>query len=142
MMLRQLRQLIGKTGSIVAFNATFEKGRLSESANAYPEHRKWVKDITDRFVDLWTPFRSFHVYHPAQHGTASLKAVLPALVGKSYDGMAISDGGQASEEFMRVTFAPGDDKERLNVRKNLEEYCGLDTGGMIDIIKVLQKLAL
>jgi len=141
-MLGELRRIIGEAGSVVAFRATFEKSRLSESAEAYAKHRKWVKDLTDRFVDLLDPFHSFQVYYPSQRGTASLKAVLPALAGKSYGDLAIHEGGQVSKEFMRVTFGRVTDTERQQVRRNLEEYCGLDTCGMLDIIKALHKLAL
>ncbi|MEI6809527.1 MAG: hypothetical protein WCN95_12475, partial [bacterium] len=77
-------------------------------------------------------------YYPCQHGTASMKAVLPALTGKTYENLAIHEGGQASSEFMRVTFGKVPDADRQQVLRNLEEYCGQDTLGMLDI---LQRLA-
>jgi hypothetical protein len=33
----------------------------------------------------------------------------------------------ASREFMRVTFGDGAEMERQQVRKQLEQYCSLDT---------------
>ena len=70
-----------------------------------------------------------------------MKAVLPALTGKGYEGLAIQEGGMASREFLRVTFGDVPEPERQQVRKHLEEYCGQDTEGMIWIVEALQKLA-
>jgi hypothetical protein len=92
-------------------------------------------------VDLLEPFRSFSYYHPDQEGSASMKEVLPALTGKSYEGMAIADGGAASREYLRVTFGNVATGEKEHVRAQLEEYCGLDTSGMVAIVDALRKLA-
>jgi len=59
------------------------------------------------------------------------------MTGKSYDDLAIHDGGQASDEFLRVTFGDVDAGEKAVVRQNLEEYCGLDTMGMVEIVRKL-----
>jgi hypothetical protein len=88
--------------------------------------------------DLIVPFRKFYYYHPDQHGSASLKKVLPALIGKTYEGMAIAEGGQASAEYARVTYQAGVDRmDREKVYADLEAYCGQDTRAMADILKVL-----
>lgn len=134
LMLEGLERDIGETGSVVAYNASFEKARLRESAEAFPEHAEWVAGVGARVVDLLVPFRSFSVYHPAQHGSASIKAVLPALTGRGYDGMEISDGAAAGREFLRVMFGDAEKEERERVRRGLEEYCGLDTMGMVEVL--------
>ncbi len=102
--LDRLKSLLGNSGSIVAYNAGFEKRILRESSVAYAEYLQWFKEIEGRFVDLLKPFRSFHYYHPSQQGSASIKAVLPSLTGRGYESMGIADGGTASLEFLRVTF--------------------------------------
>jgi hypothetical protein len=56
-----------------------------------------------------------------------MKAVLPALTGRTYDHLAIQEGGTASLEFLRVHFTDVPDAERQRVRRALEEYCGQDT---------------
>ncbi len=137
----KLRDNIGHTGSIVAFNAAFELERLRECCEVMPNFSTWLKDIEGRVVDLLDPFRSFDYYHPDQQGSASMKAVLPALTGKGYEGLAIQEGGMASREFLRVTFGDVPEAERQQVRKHLEEYCGQDTEGMIWIVEALRKLA-
>jgi hypothetical protein len=139
-LLAGVKRQIGDTGSIVAYNTAFEIGRLRECAEFFPEFQPWVESLVPRFVDLFAPFRSAHYYHPAQHGSASLKAVLPALTGKSYDRLEIHDGGTASREFMRITFDDVPGQERIRVRRALEAYCRQDTQGMIDVLEALRKL--
>lgn len=59
---------------------------------------------------------------------------LPALTGRGYENMA-------SREFLRVTYGQVTDAERRRVRQELEAYCGLDTEGMVDIVRELEKVA-
>jgi hypothetical protein len=66
-----------------------------------------------------------------------MKAVLPALTGKGYEQLDIQEGNAASREFLRVTFGDVSDAERAKVRKQLEDYCGLDTMGMVEIVQAL-----
>jgi hypothetical protein len=136
----ELQKIIGPRGSIVAYNAAFETARLKECAVAYPEAATWVDGILERTVDLYTPFRTFSVYFPAQAGSASMKSVLPALTGKGYKDLAIHEGTEASLEFKRITFGDVSEEERRRIRSQLEEYCGLDTSGMVEIVGKLGQL--
>lgn len=138
--LNRLKTLIGPKGSIVAYNLSFERGRLQESADAYPDYKDWFNAIDGRLLDLMTPFQKFDYYDPKQLGRYSIKSVYPALIGGSYDGMTISDGSQASREYARVTFSDGvTAEERRRVYDGLLEYCKLDTRAMIDILDVLRR---
>ena len=139
--MRQLRDDLPPTGSVVTYNASFETSRLKECCELLPEFKPWLRKVTPRIVDLLLPFRGFHYYHPAQNGSASLKAVLPALTGTSYDGLEIQEGAAASREFMRVTFTDVPDEERSKVRRALEAYCGQDTQALIDLIVALERCA-
>jgi hypothetical protein len=140
-LLDELRKLIGPSGSVIAYGASFEKARLKECGQAYPELGQWVDEIRARVIDLLSPFRSFSVYFPAQGGSASMKRVLPALTGRGYKDLDIQEGGHASLEFKRITFGDVPEEERLRVRGQLEQYCGLDTEGMAAIVKALGELA-
>src|SRR3989338_1662739 len=91
-------------GSVIAYNATFEKTTLRHASEAYPEYQSWVASLEERIIDLLTPFRGFLYYHPYQAGSASLKNVLPVMTKSSYDDMEITDGSIASIEYYRVTF--------------------------------------
>jgi len=136
-----LLSVIEPTGSIIAYNAPFEWGVLTGCANLLPQHVVWVKSLKPRIIDLLEPFRKFHCYHPAQHGSASIKAVLPAFTGKDYSQLAIGEGGTASLEFVRVTFSEVSAEERNRVRRQLEEYCPLDTLAMVWLVEKLHELA-
>jgi hypothetical protein len=145
-LLKSLRRTIGLEGQLVAYNQSFEKSRLEELARFLPEHADWAREANTRFVDLMTPFRTLAYYNPAQRGSASLKAVLPALTGRSYDGLAIANGSQASLAFLYAAFGTGDGKrasprEVQEIRRALERYCGQDTEGMVWIVEKLTELA-
>jgi len=141
-LLSRLKELLGETGSIIVYNAQFEKMILKQAVEVSPSYDKWLQGILDRFVDLLEPFRAFHYYHPDQHGSASIKSVLPVLTGKGYDDMEISNGSMASTEYMRVVFTKEGAKDRSKVFKHLEEYCGLDTMGMVEILGKLKGMSL
>lgn len=138
--LEALKGALGTKGDILAYNMSFELGVLNALTTAFPKHGSWLAKVGKRFVDLLMPFRNFHYYHPDQHGSCSIKDVLPALTGKGYDGMEITDGGTASSEFMRVTYGDVSDAERTKVRGQLEQYCQLDTLGMVWILEELAGL--
>ena len=114
----KLRDSIGRIGSIVAFNAPFELGRLKECCEVMPQFSTWLKGVESQVVDLLDPFKAFDYYHPDQQGSASMKAVLPALTGKSYAGLAIQEGGAASREFLRVNFGDGPTENATNAPAN------------------------
>jgi len=135
----KLKEVMGMKGSVIAYNAGFEIGRLKECALLLPKYKKWVESIEERIIDLLQPFRAFAYYHPMQDGSCSIKNVLPVLTGKSYDNMEIGDGKTASAEYCRITFTE-DNKDKAMVRKLLEEYCGLDTMGMVDIVNQLYSI--
>lgn len=136
--LAELKNVLGDTGSIVVYNQSFEEGILKELALAFPEYDGWVNRVRERLVDLLSPFRQFHYYNPLQKGSASLKSVLPALTGKGYEDLDISDGQAASIAFQGVTYGNVSEEERNKVRSDLEKYCGLDTEGMIWIVDSLR----
>jgi len=138
--LKLLKQRLGDSGSIVSYNAAFERSVLNRASEAFPKYQQWWMVAQTRFVDLLGPFRAFAFYHPEQSGSASLKAVLPALTGEGYDSLDIADGETASREYLRVTFGEADEEERARVREQLEDYCSLDTMGMIRIVEALKSI--
>lgn len=140
--LARLKDHLGDKGSIICYNAAFERGIVDAAVEVVPGYKAWWKTAEKRLVDLLVPFRTFAYYHPGQLGSASLKSVLPAVTGgPGYEELDIKDGGTASWEYLRVTFGNAGPEETARVRKQLEEYCGLDTEGMIRIISALEALA-
>jgi len=138
-----LRSAVGEgpLGTFVAYNAAFEKAQLADLAAACPEQAAWLANVGSRFVDLLAPFRSFSYYHPRQRGSASLKAVLPVLGARGYDGLSIDEGGLAAREFLRSLDAGTPMDERRRIRDALLAYCRRDTEGMLEIVASLRALA-
>jgi hypothetical protein len=139
-LLNKLGEAIGTAGSVVAYNAAFESRLLQDAADAFPAHQPWIGDVLGRVVDLMAPFRGFLYYHPSQGGSYSIKKVLPALTGISYDGLDIGEGSQASLMYMESIFGAMDETERQEIRCNLETYCGQDTEGMVRIVEKLREI--
>jgi len=141
-MLKTLRGSLPDQGMIVSFNASFECSRLKESAARCPGYKGWLEDVLARVVDLLVPFRAFDIYHPDQNGSASIKNVLPSLTGKGYSDLAIGDGGTASVAYLAALYGGVSAKEKQRTFQNLEEYCGLDTLGMWDIVQAMEDLVM
>ncbi len=140
-LLAELEKVLGDSGSIIAYNKGFEEDILRDLAEAFPEYNDWIDQVCSRLVDLLVPFRNFDYYHPAQKGSASLKAVLPTITGRGYEGLDISDGQLASITFLAATYGDMPKEEREKVMRDLEEYCGRDTEGMIWIVERLRELS-
>ncbi len=139
-LLKELKFLLADKGSIMAYNAAFEIKCLKNCADAFTEYSGWFETIRTRFIDLLEPFKKLDYYDPRQQGSASMKYVLPALTGISYNGMEIAEGGMARIEYMRAAYDKNtSEDEKQRIYGALEKYCELDTKGMIDILDVLQK---
>ncbi|MBU2054061.1 MAG: DUF2779 domain-containing protein, partial [Proteobacteria bacterium] len=134
-------KVIGPTGTVLAYNMSFEKQVLKALAELSPKDANWLESISDRLRDLIEPFRAFSYYHPAQHGSMSLKAVLPVLTGKSYKEMDIGEGGMASLKYYLTHFRDSAKEEKEKVRNDLLEYCKLDTEGMVAILRKLEDVS-
>ena len=70
--------------------------------------------------------------------SASIKAVLPVMTGSGYEQLAIQDGGAASRLYLAAVFGEMAAGERSRIFSQLDDYCGLDTRGMIGIVAALR----
>ncbi|MEK6857531.1 MAG: DUF2779 domain-containing protein [Nanoarchaeota archaeon] len=138
--IEELKKVLGDKGTVLVYNQSFEITRLKELGEHFPEHKKWVEDVLNRVVDLLMPFREFSYYNSKQQGSASIKEVLPAITGKSYEGMEIGDGGTASAEFFRVTYEKCSAEDRKKVLANLLKYCEMDTMAEVDVVEELRRV--
>jgi len=120
--------------AIVLRTTVTDVRRVDDPAAPYVSKSKFLWGLQCPKL-LWHAY-----YHPDQEGSASMKAVLPALTGRGYEGLAIQEGATASLEFLRITFGEVSEVERQRVRRQLEEYCGQDTEGMIWIVDALRAL--
>jgi hypothetical protein len=143
-LLKNLKNHLGQSGSIIVYYEFFEKGVLRELADDFPEYRDWVETLIPRIVDLYRPFGNFYYYNSFQRGSASVKNVLPAITGYSYSHMDIADGLSASVYFLYASghYSAGNTRpsraEIQKIKKDLISYCRMDTGGMIHILRGLK----
>lgn len=137
---KRLVEGLGKRGSIVAYNASFEKGVIEKLAELYPKLRKDLLALTKRLVDPLPIFRS-HVYMPEFYGSFSIKTVAPAILGKDfgYSDMEVGHGleaGVVAEAIMKGQ-VPEEEKEKLI--PGLLAYCRQDTEGLMKLVQWLEK---
>jgi hypothetical protein len=79
-------------------------------------------------------------YHYQLNGYYSLKSVLPLLVPEmSYDNLGIRDGGMAMNAYFTMNQS-NDQTEIERIRRDLLEYCKLDTLAMVKILEKLREM--
>ena len=135
--INQLIEDCGKSGDIFVYNIVFEKRKLNDLVQIFPQYSTNLKAIMNRLKDLMIPFQYKWYYSYKMKGSYSIKAVLPALVPElSFNDLDIKDGQTASNTFLSMVIGKfdGDVEE---ARKKLLEYCKLDTYAMV---KILEKL--
>lgn len=122
----------GKRGPIFVYNQGFEKARISELAQRLPQLATALQALNARVVDLWPVARDYY-YHPSQHGSWSIKAVLPALCPElNYNQLdGVQDGNQAMAAYLEALAAPTSDARKAQIKRQLHDYCALDTYAML-----------
>jgi hypothetical protein len=137
-LIEEMLKLLGKTGSIVAYNMNFEIGVIKGLADSFPEYKKRLLALVPRFRDLIVPFRSGYYVHRDFHGSASLKDVQPVVVPSlSYKKLEIQEGETASLKYEKWMSGEMETGEWEKTRQALLQYCGLDTEAMVEIVNTL-----
>jgi hypothetical protein len=123
-------------GTVVAYNASFEKGVLEGLAEALPERREALLALASRLWDLLEIFRK-HYQDPAFGGSNSIKSVLPVLVPQmSYDALTVRDGTEAQAAWNRILVGQTS-AQREPLEGALRAYCQQDSRAMVEIYRVL-----
>ncbi len=134
---------IPQTGSIMAFNQSFEISRIKELAVFLPAYKTDLLALIPRFIDLIEPFRKLGFYHPDFHGSFSIKSILPAMFPNDpeldYKQLEIQNGGMAMDTFAALPRLK-DQAQRKKIRESLLVYCKLDTWAMVKIYNKLREL--
>jgi hypothetical protein len=137
--INNLLTVLGEEGTILVYNATFERSRLLEFVRDNPLWKPAIDRVIGRMVDLMEVFRKKQYYLPVMGNSYSIKSVLPALFPEEgYEGLAISDGMEAANAFYQLNQENNPEKIRAT-RAALEAYCSMDTLGMVKIIDHIRK---
>jgi hypothetical protein len=138
-----LRHATHDEGQFVAWHAPFEKSRNDDIARREPQHAAFLHDVNRRMFDLMLLFkrRGGVLTHPDFHGSASLKAVVPALLGDRYGALDIHEGGMAMAAWPELIGRVPRVGRRSDLQRALLDYCGLDTMVMVEIMRYLRTQA-
>ncbi|MBS4036176.1 MAG: DUF2779 domain-containing protein [Ignavibacterium sp.] len=138
--IESLLQNTKRKGDILVYNKSFEITRLKEIVRDFPEYADDIEERIERIKDLMLPFQKKYYYKPEMMGSYSIKNVLPALVPDlSYEGMPVADGGMAMIAYESLLYETDPDKIE-SIRKNLLEYCKMDTYAMVRIWRELESI--
>jgi hypothetical protein len=127
------------TGAVIAYNASFERGRIVELAAAFPDLAVVLNAIAARIVDL-LPVTRANWYHRDQRGSWSIKAVLPTISAEmDYASLEVKDGGSAQEAYFEAILPDTIAERRAVLDFALRAYCGRDTEAMIAVARRLTR---
>ena len=131
-----------ENGSVIIYNKAFEPVRNNEIARMYPDLKDELERINSNIIDFMEPFKQRKYYTKEMHGSASIKAVLPALYPDDpeldYHNLpVVHNGGEASEAFLSLRNMSKE--EQKEIRHGLLVYCELDTYAMVKIWEKLNE---
>jgi CRISPR/Cas system-associated exonuclease Cas4 (RecB family) len=140
-LLEQLKKDIDNSGTILAWNMSYEKGCNNRMAALYPKYTDFLKQLNDRILDLMTPFSKMWFFDKDFFGSASVKKVMPVMAPElSYKELAVGDGLLARRTWTQTILEGKNQSNRDNILKNLSTYCTLDTFAMVRILEELKKI--
>ena len=128
---------------VTAYNKAFECGRIKELADAFPDLAEHLLNIRDNAKDLLDPFQKGYYYNKAMGGSFSIKSILPAIFpddpALDYHNLdGVHNGSEAMSLFPKIKDMPPEEQEKA--RKNLLEYCKLDTFAMVKVWEELVRV--
>ena len=143
------------SGTVMVYNQAFEKTRLKELGEIFPEYKNKLKKISNMLFDLMyliktnskfyqelgfdeTQSKLFNYYHKDLNGSFSIKKVLPLFTNLSYKDLEVGNGMEAL-----VTYAEFDSLSKEEYKRKYEaliKYCKQDTYAMVEILRGLRKL--
>ena len=128
-----LVESLGSGGPIFVYNQSFEKSRIREMAEIFPDLADSLHAINERVVDLYPIAKSYY-YHPGMRGSWSIKAVLPTIAPElDYASLTVGNGGDAQEAYKEIIHPDTQDQRKQILTDGLKEYCKLDTLAMVKI---------
>jgi len=142
-------------GTILVYNAGFERTRLKEMAILYPDLRIDLNRMIDMLFDLLDVIKTkasmyeeigfdkneakeVNYYHEDLNGSYSIKKVLPIFSDLTYKGMDVSNGMEAVYTYASYMDYEGEDLQ--DKQQALVEYCKQDTWAMFEVLRGLREM--
>ena len=142
-------------GTMLAQNVSFERTRLKELAEIFPEYKEHLLKIVENSTDLLFGIKTnaalykdlgfdedrsalVNFYHKNLSGSYSIKKTLPVLSDLTYANLEVKNGTEALVTYSLYDKMNEFDLERA--KKALRVYCKQDTWAMVVILESLRKL--
>ena len=140
-LIQQLMEDIPSEGKIFAYNAKgAEALRLQELAVAFPQYEDVINSWINRMEDLSIPFEMGMLYDVRMRGMYSLKVLNKMIHPEhTYQELKVSHGLEAVQ-IHRMLEHENDEVKIIEYRKQLLEYCAMDTSELLAVYKWLKQL--
>lgn len=135
---------IPENACVLAYNKSYECGRIGMLAETFPDLQKKLSIIEFNIIDLIIPFQKGYYYKKEMGGSFSIKSVLPAMFPNdpslNYHNLdGVHNGNEAMNIYPKIKdMSP---EEQKVARRNLLKYCELDTLAMVKIWQELVESA-
>lgn len=130
---------LDEEGPILVYSS-YEKQTINKLIQQFPDLADKLQSIVDRLVDLLPPVRA-HYYHPDQHGSWSLKDVLPTIVPDlAYDTLeGVRDGNDAQFAYRQMIGDRLSPEEKSVLQRQMLDYCARDTIGLLEMVRYFSR---
>jgi CRISPR/Cas system-associated exonuclease Cas4 (RecB family) len=136
-LIQYMQSVTGNTGTYISWHASFEKTQNTAMATWFLPYAEYLNNMSLRMYDLEDIFKKDYIDYQF-HGSSSIKKVLPVLCPElSYNELDVQNGTMALDTWGRMVLDPDFDEDIETTRKNLLEYCKLDTLAMVELYKKL-----
>ena len=154
-LVKKLCEYINPDGTLFAQNVGFEKGRIKELSQIFPEYKDKLLKIHATGSDLLYIVRGkpdfykemgyddveakkVNYYHKNLSGSYSIKKTLPVFSDLKYDDLDVKNGTQALVTYAMFSSMT---KDELDFKyHSLLEYCKQDTWAMVVILDKIREL--
>jgi len=148
---------VSEGGTVIVYNQSFEKGRLKELSEMFPQYRESLMAIRERVFDLMYFLKpnedirnelgtfkkdpgNISFYDVGLQRSYSIKKVLPIFAPDlNYGNLdEVHNGIEAQVAFLRLATLTGEAFSKTY--SNMLEYCKQDTWAMVEVLRGLRKL--
>jgi hypothetical protein len=131
----RLIAILGNHGPILVYTG-YEGAVISRLAERYADLAGPLQAIRERLVDLH-PVTRAHYYHPAMHGSWSIKSVLPTIAPElDYATLGdVRDGGAAQSAYLEAINTQTTPGRREQLQRDLLRYCNFDTLALVKLVE-------
>ena len=154
-LVKKLCEYINPDGTLFAQNVGFEKGRIKELSEIFPEYKDKLMKIYETGSDLLYIVRGnpkfykeigydeveskkVNFYDLHLSGSYSIKKTLPVFSNLKYDDLDVKNGTEALVTYANFMYMNKNEKEfKYN---SLLEYCKQDTWAMVVILDKIRKM--